>query len=118
LNLKIDENMPLECAAKLRQAGFSVDTVLDEGLSGTDDTALLQICQRESRILLTLDLDFADIRSYPPGTHAGIVVLRPESQDQRSLLSMTERLLSVLREKSARSELWIVEPSRIRIREK
>jgi predicted nuclease of predicted toxin-antitoxin system len=117
LNLKIDENVPPECAAKLRAAGFSADSVLDEALSGTDDDALLKVCQRESRVLLTLDLDFADIRSYPPETHAGIVVLRPESQDKRTLLSMTERLARVLTGKSPHRQLWIVGPNRIRIRE-
>jgi predicted nuclease of predicted toxin-antitoxin system len=117
LNLKIDENLPLECAATFRQAGFSADTVLDEKLSGSDDGTIFQICQQEARILLTLDLDFADIRSYPPETCAGIVVLRPESQDKQTLLSMTERLIRVLASKSPQGQLWIVEPDRVRIRE-
>ena len=117
MNLKIDENLPLECAAQLRHAGFSAHTVLDEELSGTDDAVLLKVCQQESRVLLTLDLDFADIRSYPPETHAGIVVLRPKSQDMRSLMSMIGRLVRVLTDRSPQGQLWIVEADRIRIRE-
>jgi hypothetical protein len=29
---------------------------------------------------MTFDTDFADIRQYPPGSHAGIVVFRLEDQ--------------------------------------
>jgi hypothetical protein len=30
LKLKIDENLPVDCAALLRNAGFEADTVVDE----------------------------------------------------------------------------------------
>ena len=30
-------------------------------------------------MLFSLDLDFADVRRFPPGEHAGIVVFRPGS---------------------------------------
>jgi predicted nuclease of predicted toxin-antitoxin system len=35
---------------------------------------------RESRMLITLDRGFGDIRRYPPGTHAGIAVMRCADQ--------------------------------------
>jgi len=34
LNFKIDENLPAECAALLRGAGFGADTVAEENLAG------------------------------------------------------------------------------------
>jgi hypothetical protein len=34
LRFKIDQNLPAEYAALLREAGFEADTVDDEGLSG------------------------------------------------------------------------------------
>jgi hypothetical protein len=38
---------------------------------------------------VTLDLDFANIRAYPPGKHAGIVVLRLKHQDKIHPCSLT-----------------------------
>src|SRR6266446_2417075 len=74
-------------------------------------------CVLEERILVTLDLDFANVRAYPPGSHAGIVVLRSRSQDKRTLLSHLSRILAVLVERSPANQLWIVERNRIRVRE-
>jgi hypothetical protein len=39
LKLKIDENLPVDCAVVLRNAGFEADTVFDERLAGADDVA-------------------------------------------------------------------------------
>jgi predicted nuclease of predicted toxin-antitoxin system len=33
----------------------------------------------EQRMLLTLDVEFADLRKYPPGSHSRIVLFRPLS---------------------------------------
>jgi hypothetical protein len=39
LKLKIDENLPVDCAVILRDAGFEADTVFDERLVGADGVA-------------------------------------------------------------------------------
>ncbi|PWU01762.1 MAG: hypothetical protein C5B51_22240 [Terriglobia bacterium] len=67
MKFKIDENLPAETAAILRQSGFVADTVAEEDLSGSDDQAVIARSRSEDRILVTLDLDFANIRAYPPG---------------------------------------------------
>jgi len=33
-------------------------------------------------VLMTLDLDFANVQAYPPKSHPGIVVFRSKSQDK------------------------------------
>ena len=77
MRAKLDENLPIEVAGLLRTAGWICDTVHDEGLIGADDPTIGAVCRKESRILFTLDLDFADIRAYPPSEYVGIVVFRP-----------------------------------------
>ena len=74
MRFKLDENMPRDAATRLIDEGYDVETVIGEGLGGEDDPPVLRAATDEGRILLTFDLDFADIRRYPPGTHAGIVV--------------------------------------------
>jgi predicted nuclease of predicted toxin-antitoxin system len=94
VKVKLDENMPADLATRLRAAGHDVMDVAGEGLGGEDDLPVLQAATKEGRILLTFDLDFADIRHYPPGSHAGIVVFRLQDQRWRSLQGPVDRLLA------------------------
>ena len=70
MKLKIDENLPRECAEILHGGGFVADTVADERLTGAEDSAIALKAQGEGRVLITLDLDFANIRAYPPAVAA------------------------------------------------
>jgi predicted nuclease of predicted toxin-antitoxin system len=88
LKFKVDENLPAECTDLLRDAGFPADTVADEGICGGEDSDLIARCTNEQRVLATLDLDFCDIRAYPPHSHCGVLVLRSHSQDKQSLLAL------------------------------
>ena len=73
MRFKTDESLPLEAATVLREASFDVETVWEEALSGAADEIVASRVQQESRILVTLDLDFANIQAYPPDCYAGIV---------------------------------------------
>jgi len=117
LKFKVDENLPTEYASILGGAGFEADTVSDEKLSGASDSVLSERCCTEDRVLMTLDLDFANVRAYPPKSHPGIVVFRSKSQDKPTLVALLKRLVPVLLQLSAKHQLWIVEPDRIRYRE-
>ena len=61
MKFKLDKNMPRDAATRLRDEGHDVETVIDEGLGGEDDPPVLKAATVEGRILLTFDLDFADI---------------------------------------------------------
>ena len=117
MKFKIDENLPVEVAELLRQVGYDAMTVLDQHLGGETDDNIGTICQQEGRIIMTLDLDFADIRTYPPKEFAGLIVLRLTRQDKWHVLEIVERLLSVLEKESPEKRLWIVDEQRVRIRE-
>jgi predicted nuclease of predicted toxin-antitoxin system len=116
MRAKLDENLPVEAAELLRAAGWECDSVYDEGLAGADDPIVAARCQVEARVLFTLDLDFADIRAYPPSEYVGIVVLRPAEPSRRQSLEMVSRVLPVLSAEWTEHRLWIVEPGRVRVR--
>ena len=116
MRAKLDENLPAEAVALLHTAGWNCDTVRDEGLGGAEDARVGAACRAESRVLFTLDLDFSDIRTYPPTDYAGIVVLRPAEPSRRMILQMLTRVLPVLDAQWVDHQLWIVEPGRVRIR--
>jgi len=77
VKLKLDENLSRHLAPALTAFGHDVDTVADEGLLGESDNAVPVAAIQADRLLLTVDLDFSDIRRFPPGTHPGIIVFRP-----------------------------------------
>jgi predicted nuclease of predicted toxin-antitoxin system len=112
VKFKLDENMPADLATRLRGEGHDVTDVVEEGLSGEEDPLVLGAATAESRILLTFDLDFADIRRYPPGTHAGIVVFR--LQGWRTLEGPVNLLLASGELENLENGLAIVDESRIR----
>lgn len=114
MKFKLDENMPTDLGTMLREVGHDVTDVVSEGLAGEDDPPVLQEATKEGRILVTFDLDFADIRIFPPGSHAGIVVFRLKDQRWSSLESPARRSLSETRLKRLEQGLAIVDESRIR----
>jgi len=117
VRFKTDENLPAEAATALKEYGYDAQSVWDESLSGAPDDVISASARAESRVLLTLDTDFANIRAYPPDRHSGIIVLRLKTQDKRTLIAFIGRLCSVLKQRSPVGELWIVEHDRIRFRQ-
>jgi predicted nuclease of predicted toxin-antitoxin system len=114
VKVKLDENMPADLASKLRQDGHDVTDVVEEGLGGEDDPPVLKAATNEGRILMTFDLDFADIRHYPPGSHAGIVVFRLHDQRWSSLQGPVSRLLAAGSLDRLAHGLAIVDETRVR----
>ncbi|MCG6552759.1 MAG: DUF5615 family PIN-like protein [Candidatus Magnetominusculus sp. LBB02] len=79
MQFKIDENLPIEIAHILISAGHDALTVNEQQMAGIADQLLFKRCKDEDRVLITLDKDFSDIRTYPPEEFAGIIVLRVAS---------------------------------------
>ena len=80
MKFKLDENLPASSAAILETAGHDIDTVIGEGLTGALDPEVVAAATAAGRILISLDRGLGDIRRYPPGSHAGIVVLGAADQ--------------------------------------
>lgn len=85
MKLKLDENLPSRAINVLKALGHDVETAVEEGLAGEDDPVLLAAATSEGRLLVTMDRGLGDIRSYPPGTHAGILVIRLNDQSPRAV---------------------------------
>ncbi len=117
VRFKLDENLPRDAEALLREAGHDVHAVLDEPLGGNPDPRVFDASQAEDRILVTFDLDFSDIRVYPPASHMGSRVLRPHMQSVDNTLALLRAALPVLETEPTRGRLWIIESDRVRIRE-
>src|SRR5258708_3074417 len=93
LLVKLDENLSQAHVEFLKAAGYSAERVTDEGLSGADDPVVWQRAVSEGRFFITLDLDFADVRRFPPGSHPGILLLRPRSRSRAAVLEILRRVV-------------------------
>lgn len=109
MKFKVDETLPGELTGELRGAGHEAATVAEQQLVGSSDLDLSEVCRSEDRVLVTLDLDFADIRTYPPENYPGMIVLRLVRQDKSYVLDVFRRLLKVIGREPMDRRLWIVE---------
>jgi predicted nuclease of predicted toxin-antitoxin system len=116
VKFKLDENFGT-CTQQLFEAtGHDVVTVGSEHLPGCSDQRLYDACRLEARCLVTLDLDFADVRRFPPDNTTGIVVIRlPRNPTLPILEALVRDLLAAFEGKSLAGRLWVVEPGRIRV---
>jgi predicted nuclease of predicted toxin-antitoxin system len=117
VRFKLDENLPELVCQTLTELGHDPHTVRHEQLSGAPDPAVLKACVDEGRVLITLDLDFADIRAYPPGSHRGIWVLRPAKQTFGAIDGLVRAAVRLSDLEPVDHQLWIIDEQRIRIRD-
>ncbi|MFN9507846.1 MAG: DUF5615 family PIN-like protein [Planctomycetota bacterium] len=118
MRFKVDENLPIDDAEILRANCHDALTIFDQNMVGEPDPKVARVCKEEKRIIVTLDLDFSDIRSYPPAEHSGIIILRPRTQSKPDVLGLIGRLLPLLiGGEQLSGNLWIVQENGVRIRE-
>lgn len=117
MKFKIDENLPIEAAPIIRQAGHDAMTLLDQDMRGFSDPEIAAVCQSEQRVVIALDVDFADIRTYRPDEYHGLVVLRLKRQERPHVLDVLRRIVPLFTPEELTGKLWIVEENRTRIRE-
>ncbi len=85
MKLKLDENLSRHLKRRLSEFAHDVSTAAEEGLLSQSDLEVASAAKAERCMLLTLDLEFGDLRKYPPGTHPGIVLFRA-GHDRRAAL--------------------------------
>ena len=116
MRFKVDENLSHDVVLRLRAAGHDAMSVPEQLMSGKSDEVVSAVCLSEQCTLVTLDLDFSDIRRFAPADYSGIVVLRPSVQTIPHIGAMIDRLLPLLESEPLLGSLWIVDDRKVRIR--
>jgi len=114
--IKLDENQGRPHVALLKRHGYDADRVFDQSLSGVFDAELWVHVKREGRFLITLDLGFSDVRRYAPGTHPGILLLRPRRKGRNAVSEVLRRVLAERRLETLDGCLAVADESRTRVR--
>ncbi len=114
----IDANLPRSAIGLLLRLGHEVDFARDIGLGAAPDSQIAARASQTGASILTRDLDFADVRRYPPHAYAGIVVLRlPDDAVASDIVLILERFLSQSNfVDQLKGRLAVVEANRVRFR--
>jgi predicted nuclease of predicted toxin-antitoxin system len=114
----VDANLPRSVVTLLRNLRHDVEFVRDIGLGAAADSHIAARAKTIAAVILTRDLDFADVRLYPPEEYSGIVVLRLHdgaiAQDIVRVVERFARMPEFL--DSLDRRLAIVESHRVRFR--
>ena len=116
MKIKLDENISRHLKSLLKQGGHEAITAAEQGFLGKTDIEIGVAVKVEGMLLFTLDLEFADLRKYPPGSHPGIVLFRPLSMGPLSVNSFITEFVTVTDLSSLSGCIVVVDPKRVRIR--
>ncbi len=116
MHIKVDEDLPAAVAAKLQSSGYEASGVLDQDMGGWKDAGLWEAVQAHRQFLVTADKGFGDVRTYPPGTHGGVLLLRPDEDGIRPVLDLLDKVLASYEIGSLIGVLTVATPRGIRIR--
>jgi predicted nuclease of predicted toxin-antitoxin system len=116
VRLLLDENLSPHQAAILREQGHDAVAVLEIGLSGQPDEKIREYAISENRVLLTLDVDFANILRFPPAGTPGVIRLKVHPPTEAAVREQIQKALSLLRDTNLTGCLAVAHGNVIRIR--
>ena len=116
MRVKVDEDLPTAISQLLRAAGYDALNVLEQRMGGWKDVEVWKTVQAEQRFLVTADKGFGDIRVYPPGTHAGVLILRPDEDGIRPMVELIQQTLNAYTLDILVGTVTVVTPRGVRVR--
>lgn len=100
----------------LRNEGWDVVTVKEIGLRGAKDPEVLDKAQEMRVVLITRDMDFGDIRKFPPSAYCGVVVLKMTYRTSDEVHAVLRKMLREVKEDEFAGTLFIVDRNKWRKR--
>jgi len=116
MKLKLDENLSRHLKPTLTALGHDTLTAADQNLLSHSDTEIARAANREERMLLTLDVEFADLRKYQPGSHPGIILFRPFSLSPLSVNRFVADFVRHTDLSRLAACVAVVDPAHVRVR--
>lgn len=90
-----DECTFTQTVRQMEETGCDVTRVQDLGVSGASDAEVFKKAKGLGAVLVTTDRGFGDIRTYPPSSHHGIILLKviPDPEQVRAVHRTLDTLL-------------------------
>lgn len=112
----VDMNLPPGIASWLRQEGHDAAHALDLGYAELADRDIFGRAGADTRIVITLDLDFGEIAVGASISRTGVILLRLRRVHQQYIRERCGTAIAQAGEALERGAVVIVEDSRLRIR--
>jgi predicted nuclease of predicted toxin-antitoxin system len=114
----LDANLPRSAIDAVNKSGHQAEFAHDVGLGTSPDVQIAARVRQSGAALITRDLDFSDVRQYPPQEYAGIVVLRlPDHYTATEIAAVLVRFLAERHfVEKLPGRLAIVDENRVRFR--
>jgi predicted nuclease of predicted toxin-antitoxin system len=96
--------------------GYTVETAKEAGLEVADDTNILQHGRGTDAVLLTNDLDFANILLYPPASPMSIIALKISKATIPEVHAVLRQMLKDIPSDQFRGALFVVDRNKYRVR--
>jgi predicted nuclease of predicted toxin-antitoxin system len=112
----LDNCVPRRYVGILQALNHRVEVSIDHIPSDAPDADVIALAQKLDAVLISVDMDFANILQYPPQNYNGIVVLRYQPDEEVKIDTALTRLLMDLTLVELRGTLVVVTPGKYRIR--
>lgn len=116
MHIKVDEDIPPIAATWLREKGYEASTVVEQGMGGWKDDTLWQAVQADTQFFLTAGKGFGDVRIHPPGSHNGVLLLRPDVDGISPILDLLKMVLSEVDLPQLTGAISVATPRGLRVR--
>jgi len=112
MRILADENIPLSVVKALKEEGHDIVTLYDLGKTGITDESVVDVAEREDRIILTLDLDFGHIYYFTKRGLVNIIVVRSKMPISENI---TKLLLKFFKSKIEPKGLIVLSEKKVRV---
>jgi predicted nuclease of predicted toxin-antitoxin system len=116
MRLLVDACIDVRVAEWLKSLGHDPLHLRDEGLQRLPDVAVFDKAIAESRVILTADLDFAQIAAFSRGREVGVILMRLRDTRADHVIDRLAAVLPACQRALARPAVVTVEESRYRVR--
>lgn len=118
MKLLLDENVPPLLIEKVKGHYPESADIYDIRYGGKSDIEIYDYLRDHDYVLLTFDLDFSDIRKFPPELVEGIIVLRFKNKRIQDIMAETLIYLDELIKLDYKHSLAIFQNSGIRLKKR
>ena len=112
----LDQNISPKVTRYLNAEGHNAVDTRSLKMHEASDDKLWELAQSENRFFVNFDLDFSDLRKYPPGRGSGTIVFRTRSTTSKTVIELLELVLQRYSEQKLHGKLLIVTENQVRIR--
>jgi len=116
MKLILDEGVPLRTAELLRQKGVEATHILELGMGGASDCAVLEKASLDGAVLVTRDADFHQILATTGARFPSVIRVRIESIPAQRLASILLDVLERTGEEIRAGAAVSIGPVQVRLR--